>query len=87
MFKTLRIICCIICALIIAAAIFIFVYLGYFWGFMSLIGAAAFFGLTLLFKHLQEAEEEKLHPTPPKGDYITGRVPASTKEENDENKE
>ena len=81
MFKTLRIICCVICALILAATIFIFIYCGMIWGFVSLLGAALFFGLMMFFKAKQEAEERKKNPPPPVGDFITGRVPA----DNDEN--
>lgn len=79
-FKTLRIICCIICALIVLAAFFIFVYLGMLWGFISLLGAAAFFGLMMLFKSLQEKQERKDNPPPPTGDFITGRVPTDENE-------
>lgn len=74
MYKILRIICCVVCAVILAAVIFIFVYAGWLWGIISLIVAAAFFGLTLLFKNLQEKEELKLNPPPPVGDFITGPV-------------
>ncbi len=73
MFKALRIICCIISALILAACVFIFVYLEMLWGIISLVAAALFFGLTLLFKNLQEREEKKNTP-PTEGDFITGRV-------------
>lgn len=61
MYKVLRIICCIIAALILAACIFIFVYLGVIWGLCSVVAAAAFFALTILFKGLQE-DYEKKHP-------------------------
>lgn len=62
MYKVLRIICCVICALILAACIFIFVYLGVIWGICSVVAAAAFFALTMLFKGLQE-DYEKKHPS------------------------
>lgn len=61
MYKILRIICCVICALILAACVFLFVYLGTFWGLISLLCAAIFFALTLLFKGLQE-DYDKKHP-------------------------
>lgn len=80
MFKTLRIICCIIAALIIAASVFIFVYAGMIWGFASLMFAAGFFALMMYFKGKQEAEERKQNPPAPKGDFITGKV--HTDEEN-----
>ena len=81
MFKTLRVICCVICALILAAAIFIFIYCDMIWGFVSLLGAAVFFGLMMLFKAKQEAEERKKNPPPPVGDFITGRVPVENNED------
>jgi hypothetical protein len=77
MYKTLRIICCIISALTLAACVFIFIYLGFIWGIVSLFVAAAFFGLMLLFKNLQEQQEQKLNPSAPKGDFITGPVAKS----------
>lgn len=72
-FKILRIICCIIDALILAAAVFIFIFLGWKWGLLSIVIAAAFFGLMMIFKTKQEQLEEKEHPTV-KGDFITGAV-------------
>ena len=54
MYKILRIICCVIAALLLAACIFVFVYLGVIWGLCTVVGAAAFFALTILFKSLQE---------------------------------
>ena len=65
MYKILRIICCIIAALCLAACIFVFVYLGVIWGLCTVVGAAAFFGLTVLFKSLQEDYERKNNPEPP----------------------
>ena len=62
MYKILRIICCIICALILAACIFIFVYAGPIWGICSVVAAAAFFALTMLFKGLQQDYEKKNKP-------------------------
>ena len=50
-----------ICAAILAACVFLFVYLGTFWGLISLLCAAIFFALTLLFKGLQE-DYDKKHP-------------------------
>lgn len=87
MFKTLRIICCVICALILAAAVFIFIYTepGMLWGTVSLVVAAAFFGLMMLFKNLQEKQERRENPPPPEGDFITG--PVKKEGENDDDKE
>lgn len=61
MYKILRIICCIISALFLVACVFVFVYLGIMWGLCTVVGAAAFFALTILFKSLQE-DYEKKHP-------------------------
>lgn len=61
MFKILRIVCCVICALLLAACVFVFIYLGTVWGIADVIAAAAFFALTILFKGLQE-DYEKKHP-------------------------
>ncbi len=59
MYKILRIVCCIISALLLAGCVFFFVYLGNVWGIASVIGAAAFFALTILFKSLQEEQQAK----------------------------
>ena len=59
MYKILRIICCVICAMLLAACVFIFVYLGIVWGITSVVAAGAFFALTMLFKGLQEDKEKK----------------------------
>lgn len=82
-FEILRIICCIAAALILAATVFIFVYLGWEWGIASLLVAAGLFGLMMLFKHKQEQLEEKENPSPKKGDFITGAV----KKDGDKNEE
>lgn len=68
--------------MILAATVFIFVYLGMIWGFVSLAAAALFFGLMLFFKGRQEQEERKQNPPPPVGDFITGKIP----EDNDKDK-
>lgn len=73
MYKILRIICCVIAALILAACVFIFVYLGVIWGICSVVAAAAFFALTMLFKGLQE-------------DYDKKQALQSHREETEENK-
>lgn len=62
MYKILRIICCIIAALALAACVFVFVYAGWVWGIADIVGAGAFFALTVLFKRLQEDEEAKNEP-------------------------
>lgn len=74
MFKWLRIISSLLAAAACAAAVFIFVYFLW-WGFVCVGAAFAFFGLTLLFKYLQEKRETELNPPPLKGDFITGRIP------------
>lgn len=73
-YKILRIICCIASALILAVAVFIFIYLGWQWGLLSLLIAAVLFGLTVFFKSRQQAAEEKENPKPKTGDFITGPV-------------
>lgn len=64
MYKILRIICCVIAALFLVACVFVFVYLGVMWGLCTVVGAAAFFALTILFKSLQEDYEKKNKPAP-----------------------
>lgn len=71
-YETLRIISCIIAAVILAATVFIFVYLGMVWGIISLVAAGAFTALTFYFKSKQEALEKKDQPA--RGDFITGPV-------------
>ena len=63
MYKVLRIICCVISALLVAACVFAFIYLGTVWGIATIIGAGTFFALTMLFKSLQQ-DYEKKHPAP-----------------------
>lgn len=74
MYKILRIVFCVLTAAIAAAAIFIFIYLGWVWGAMSLVLAFVFGALMVTFKQLQEKEERKNNPPPPEGDFITGKV-------------
>ena len=59
MFKILRIICCVISALLLAACVFCFIYLGNVWGIATIVAAGAFFALTILFKTLQEDKQKK----------------------------
>ena len=59
MYKILRIICCVVSALCLAACVFIFVYTNVVWGICSVVAAAAFFALTLMFKGLQKDQEKK----------------------------
>lgn len=87
MFKAFRIVCCVICALILVAALYIFVYVGLAWGFVSLACAALFFGLMMLFKYLQQKQERLENPPPPVGDFITGKVPVNSEDtKKDDNK-
>lgn len=81
MYKYLRIICCVISALILAACVFIFIYCGMAWGLAALLAAALFFGLTVFFKYKQEEGERKENPPPRRGDFITGPVPKDGDEE------
>lgn len=74
MYKTLRIIFCVLAALIAAAAIFIFVYCGWLWGLIAVLGAAVCAALMVTFKQLQERQEKKKNPPPAQGDFITGKT-------------
>ena len=74
MYKILRIIFCILTVLIAAAAIFIFIYLGWLWGALSIVVAFICGALMVTFKQLQEKQELKKNPPPPEGDFITGKV-------------
>ncbi len=74
MYKNLRIIFCIIAAALAAVAIFVFVFAGWIWGLMCVLVAAVCAALMVTFKRLQEKQELKDNPPPPKGDFITGPV-------------
>ena len=63
MYRTLRIIFCILAVLIAAAAIFIFVYLGWQWGLVAVLGVAVCAALMVTFKMLQEKQERKAGST------------------------
>ncbi len=87
MFKVLRMICGILSAVIVAGAIFIFVYLGWVWGVVAICAAALLFGLCVLFKNLQTKQEEKQNPPPAVGDFITGAVNVNNDDKIDEKTE
>jgi hypothetical protein len=76
-------ICSIIAALLMAVCVFVFVFVGMYWGLFTVIFATVFFGLTLIFKNLQEKKEGKDAPPPAVGDFITGPVPAAQDDESD----
>lgn len=59
MYKNLRILFCILAAITIAAAVFIFVYLGWVWGLTAVIACLIFIVLMFVFKNLQEDQEKK----------------------------
>ena len=84
MYKVLRIIFCVLAAVMAAGMVFVFIFAPeWYWGVSALALAFVFAGLMILFKKLQEKKELKENPPPPKGDFITGKV----KEENvDDNK-
>lgn len=73
-YMILRIVCSIVAALFCAAAVFVFVYAGWLWGIVCVVGAALFAGLMLVFKRKQTDRENAENPPPPKGDFITGPV-------------
>lgn len=81
----MRITCCIIAALILAAAVFIFIYLGWQWGLISLFAAGLFTALTFLFKSKQESEDIKEQPKC--GDFITGAPSESRTDETGNNRD
>ena len=83
MYKTLRIIFCILTVILAAGTIFVFIYAGWKWGFLTLAVAFVFGALMVTFKQLQEKEERKKNPPPPQGDFIMGKV---TEEKNEEEK-
>lgn len=62
MYKILRIICCVISVLLVAACVFVFVYAGTVWGIATIVGAAAFFALTMVFRSLQTDKEKRSQP-------------------------
>jgi hypothetical protein len=70
MYKILRIVFCVLSACLVAACVFIFIYLGTVAGVVTLLGAALCFGLMLLFKHLQEQDELRKNPPPAEGDFF-----------------
>lgn len=72
MFKILRIVSCVVSAMLLAACVFIFIYCGMAWGVVCLLAAACFFGLTVFFKGKQEKRENKNAPAA-HGDFITGK--------------
>ena len=85
-FKVLRIIFCILTALLAAAMIFVFIYAGWLWGALTLVVAFVSGALMVTFKGLQEKHEKIKNPPPPQGDFIFGKVEKKDVEETD-NKE
>lgn len=73
MYKILRIVCCLLAVLAATAAVFIFIYLGWFWGIVCVACSVGFALLMLLFKGLQEKEDYKKKPPKQEGDFITGK--------------
>ena len=74
-FKVLRITFCILTVALAAAAIFVFIYApSIWWGVATVVLAFVFGALMVTFKDLQEKDELKKNPPPPKGDFITGKV-------------
>lgn len=59
MFKFLRMFCSILAALLTAGTIFVFVYLGWEWGFVFVGLILVLFFMTKMFKDLQQKQEAK----------------------------
>lgn len=57
-FKVLRIISSVICAALVAACVFVFIFVGSLEGFLTIMAAAVFMLLMLVFKFLQEDAEK-----------------------------
>ena len=76
MYKTLRILFCVLAVICATVTVFIFVYFGI-WGIAPLCGAGIFAILMVMCKRAQESEELKKNPPPPAGDFITGKVEKS----------
>lgn len=51
-----------ISVLLVAACVFVFVYAGTVWGIATIVGAAAFFALTMVFRSLQTDKEKRSQP-------------------------
>lgn len=73
MYKTLRIIFCLLAVACAAVTVFIFVFFNL-WGLVPLGGAVIFAALMFVCKRAQESEELKNNPPDAEGDFITGRV-------------
>ena len=83
LFKILRIVFCILTVVLAAAAIFVFVYApSVWWGIATVVFAFVFGALMTTFKQLQEREELKKNPPPPKGDFIFGKVDEHNSDKN-----
>lgn len=81
MYKTLRILFCLLAVACSAVTIFIFIYFQW-WGMLPLGGACVFAALMVICKRAQESEERKANPPAPEGDFITGRIQKNDKENN-----
>ncbi|MCD7729189.1 MAG: GreA/GreB family elongation factor [Clostridia bacterium] len=77
MYKTLRIIFCIIAVVLTAVCVFVFIYAdGLGWGFLCVALAVVCYFLMVFFKKKQEQQEGIENPPAPEGDFITGRITA-----------
>lgn len=77
MYKSLRILFCILAVICAAVCVFIFIFFNL-WGLLPLGAGCVFAALMFWFKRLQENEELKKNPPPPAGDFITGKAPATS---------
>ena len=74
LYKVLRIVFCALTVALAAGMIFVFIYAGWLWGFLTLAVAFVSGALMATFKMLQEKEERKKNPPPSQGDFIFGKI-------------
>ena len=73
MYGVLRIVFCILAVAAAAVAVMIFIFFDL-WGLIPVGACLVFAALMFICKNAQEREELKKNPTPPVGDFITGKV-------------
>ncbi len=68
--KVCRIVCTILCAVCLAAAPIVGIFLGFEWLVAPLFGAGLFFTLMLFFRKKHIEQEARENPTAPTGDFL-----------------